>query len=843
MEEAARTALNRATPTQRVLGLIGLLAVIDLGLLALLWSRPPTFEHASINLLLLTGLFVVVEWRVIHIQFQSQTSSFSLLEIPLVMGIFYVPPRLLVLAAVVGVVVGLKLGRRQPWLKVIFNICNVSLFVLVASAMLQAIDVSAPTDRVAWAGVSLAVAIGNLATMLAIMTAITLTEVAPSRRKMVELILFALIVGQGNAAVGMVAGLLVPIDTLALVLLATPGGLMLGALKIFASERAQRERVEFLYRSTRHLDLTGSDDGLITLLDEAREMFKAEQGTVLLVGGDDGTAGRIVQCSDGDPITGAWPDTIDPADVTNALTALGDPELVGPDSTGPLADLVAGLGGPPVMVAKLATDERVQGMLIIANRRSDVTPFTTEDLQVLGALARQSAVLLHSDQLEQTLAALQKLERRLAHQATHDSLTGLPNRALFDTRLDEATTSTDPFTVLFMDLDDFKTVNDTRGHAAGDIVLCTVAERLRMVVRDDDTVARLGGDEFAILLRDDTDPQAVVDRITQAVSSPIPIDDGQVSVGCSIGIARSREGTATSQLLRHADQAMYAAKQARREPASGEPPIPPPTRARRRGAHDLTPDDLDDHLVLHYQPVFDLARQRMAGVEALVRRRGPTGALIRPGEFLPQASRDGSIIAIDQWVLGRALTEITTHLGERFDSTEDPFFVSVNISDRLIESGELPSSVGALRDLTGPAGFAYRLVVEASEGGLTRDLDHGRETVEALDRLGVRVALDDFGTGHSSLGYLRDLDLDMLKLSRELVTSIKMMSAVVELGNALDLDLVAKYVEDSEQLEMLTWLGCPLAQGYHLARPMPIHSLIECGASLPDDAASPLNRL
>ncbi|MCP3988446.1 MAG: EAL domain-containing protein [Actinomycetia bacterium] len=820
-------------PTQRVLGLIVLLVALDIALLANAWDQGPTFDDVALPAIVLVPLFALVEWRVIHVQFRAEASSFSLLEIPLVVGLLYVPPRLVVGAAVLGMMIGLRLGRHQPWIKVAFNVANVALFALVASLLLRATATDAYLDRATWAAVFLATTAGGVATLLIIMIAIGLTEGAVDRHKASELILAGTIMSGANTAVGLAAALLLPIDGLSVALLIAPGALVLGTISIFASERAQRERVQFLYRSSRNLDFADSDDGLQALLNEAREMFRAEVGAVLLLGDDDSPA-RLVRYSDAGGQSEVWPSGLDPDTVADLITTIDEPLMIEAGSDSPLEPAVAEVGGRDAMVAKLATDDQVQGVLIIANPIGDISSFSTDDLQVLGALARQSAVLLHSDQLEQALLELQKLERKLAHQATHDSLTGLPNRSLFDSRLDDAAASHESFTVLFIDLDDFKIVNDTHGHAAGDLVLNEVAQRLSSLVRPIDTVARLGGDEFAMLVRSSSDPRRIADRVVKRLTEEIHLDGYSVVVGCSVGLAKGTDEMGTNQLLRDADQAMYAAKEAGK--GSVVEHFPGDTSPRYRRSNDDQAAIPESDLVVHYQPVIDIDNQRVAGVEALVRWRSPDRGLVLPSEFITQAERDGSVIPIDRWVLRRALDDQARLVSERSTGAEagrfgaeEPFFVAVNLSARHLAAKDLPAFVDSLEP---SGGFGGRLVVEVSETALIADADQEDSVISAMRRRGIRVAFDDFGTGYSSLSYLRRFDIDMMKLAKPLIDRAvdskpdrQVLGAIIELGQAIGLRVTAKGIEESEQAELLARLGCDLAQGYLLARPMPIESL------------------
>ncbi len=827
MWNLARQLWQRSAPTHRVVALVVLLAVVDGFLISRIDRADSIIPDVDVPFLLVVGLFALVEWRVIHIQFRAEASSFSMLEVPLVLGLLYLPPLLLVLAVVLGVALGLGAGRRQSLIKVLFNVANVVLYATVATLILGSLP-HGGEDRWIWLSVMLATAVGSLVSLLSIITAITLTEGAPSPGKLGELIGFALAVSSANTTVGLTAAVLLSIDAFGLLLLALPAVLLLAAFRMFASERAQRERVEFLYRSTRSLDVGGSKDGLVTLLDEAREMFRAEIGAVVLLG-ENGRPNRLVRST----VEGAkfieWTDATDEPSTEESVNLLDEPVLVSATTESGLAPILKRVRARDAMMAKLATDERDLGVLLIANRLGQVSSFTGEDLQVLGALARQSALLMHSDRLEQALFELRKLERRLAHQATHDSLTGLANRSLFSSRLGEAMATAEPYAVLFIDLDDFKIVNDTHGHAHGDEVLIEVSKRIQGLLRPIDVAARLGGDEFAVLLRGHPEARRVAERLVTWISRPIEVLDTRVVIGASIGLANADGGHNIDELLRRADAAMYAAKQAGKgsvvEYTAEHGPRLAAGAGERRPVVEVGEAIADGQMELHYQPVVDVARGQICGVEALVRWRSPDRGLIMPAEFIGQAEQDGCIISLDRWVVRQAAADLPRLL----DVGGGELFVSVNLSPGHLRAPDLVAWLSQ-PDL---ADLRQRLVLELTETALMSELDRARSPIDTLRALGARIALDGFGTGYSSLGYLRSFSLDMVKVARPAIDDIDRsgeqrayVRAIVALGHAIGLTLIAEGVERATQVGLLADLGFDSAQGYHFARPMQIDDLL-----------------
>jgi diguanylate cyclase (GGDEF)-like protein/PAS domain S-box-containing protein len=444
------------------------------------------------------------------------------------------------------------------------------------------------------------------------------------------------------------------------------------------------------------------------------------------------------------------------------------------------------------------------------------------------------------------VTAQKQLEAQLQHNAFHDALTGLANRALFADRLGHALARKDrgetPLAVLFVDLDDFKAVNDGSGHSAGDALLTAVADRLRRALRPGDTVARLGGDEFAILLEDADAERAetTADRLLAALADPFPATDaaaGDVRVTASLGIAIGAAGMHDSdELLRHADVAMYAAKEAGKGRAAVfAPDMDSAIVGALRMKAELARAVERGEFTVHYQPTVELASGRLAGVEALVRWMHPERGLVPPLDFIPLAERTGLIVPIGRFVLHEACRQMRAWHDAY--PTDPPMTVSVNLSAReLDEPGLVPSVRAALEE----SGLdAAHLVLEITESLLLVDLPATLGTLLELRALGVRLAVDDFGTGYSSLSYLENLPVDILKIDKSFVDRIGrnpdsgpddaaqpvMVSAISQLGHALHLQLVAEGIEQREQVSTLQDLACEYGQGYFFARPLTADAL------------------
>jgi diguanylate cyclase (GGDEF)-like protein/PAS domain S-box-containing protein len=424
------------------------------------------------------------------------------------------------------------------------------------------------------------------------------------------------------------------------------------------------------------------------------------------------------------------------------------------------------------------------------------------------------------------------LEDQLVHQAFHDPLTGLANRALFFDRVAHALSRRQrdrrPCIVMFADVDDFKTINDSLGHDAGDRVLVELAGRLGAAIRPGDTVARLGGDEFAFLLEDvvdRTDGEIVAERIIEALRTPISTGAADLVVSASIGIVvggDSRDDAGA--LLRDADVAMYTAKRRHRGGfALYEPTMHAAAVSRLELEADLRRAIENREFTVHYQPIVRLGDGRITGFEALARWQHPRRGLVAPGEFIPAAESSGLIVPIGRWILAEACGQAQRWHAEW--PTDPPLSISVNLSVREIQDPGLVDGVDAILAETGldPA----RLVLEITETSMLEDAEETLTTLNALRSLGVRLAIDDFGTGYSSLSYLRRLPVDILKLDRSLVASsgevqrdAALVDAVFRLGHDLGLQTIVEGVEEPEQRARLVALGCELGQGYLFARPM-----------------------
>jgi diguanylate cyclase (GGDEF)-like protein/PAS domain S-box-containing protein len=449
-----------------------------------------------------------------------------------------------------------------------------------------------------------------------------------------------------------------------------------------------------------------------------------------------------------------------------------------------------------------------------------VSPVRDED-----GIVRYSATIIED------ISARTALESELREQAERDPLSGLPNRAGFASRLTAALNSPEPITVLYIDIDDFRIINDTFGHAAGDRVLVEAASRIGAGIRSRDIAARLGGDEFAVILPGvtPTEAEAIATRILDGLSPAMRLDERLVYVHASIGIAIGTPGKSSEDMMREADVAMYMAKgQGKGRYQRFEAKMHADVLRQMALSSEVEGAIAKGEFVLHFQPIVSFCKRNVLACEALVRWQHPERGLLGPLEFIGLAEETGLIVPLGRWILGEACRVARTWLDELGDAAPA---VTVNVSVVQFRHPAFMSDVAtALADSGLPPD---RLVLELTESILI-DTDNALATLTQLRALGIRIALDDFGTGYSSLAYLTRYPIDILKIDRSFVTALgtgdrddRLAAAIVNLGHDLRIEVIAEGVETEAQLERLSMLGCAWQQGFLITRPLSAEALTD----------------
>jgi diguanylate cyclase (GGDEF)-like protein len=492
------------------------------------------------------------------------------------------------------------------------------------------------------------------------------------------------------------------------------------------------------------------------------------------------------------------------------------------DADDPAADpaevaYLASIGQQTMAMIPLVATGRTVGLIEITSARRNAFGSRAVELAVM--LAGEAAMALENA----------RLYDEIRHRALHDGLTGLANRVLFRDRVELAVARSERtgtlIAVLFLDLDDFKALNDTHGHARGDEVLAIAARRVSDVLRPSDTAARHGGDEFAILVEDivdEADALTVATRLAEALRQPMPIGHVEVRIAASIGVALGSAGHETADdLLRNADVAMYAAKASSRGGAEiFRPALREGAAERAARAARLRGIEARDELRLDYQPIVELETNRVGGLEALVRWQPPDGPVLMPSEWIDLAEESGDIVTIGRWILHEACRQ-ARDWQIRLDRPD--LRISVNLSARQFREHDVVATVRSIIEETGIP--PETLILEITESGLMLRTQATIARLEALRALGVHLAIDDFGTGYSSLSYLERFPIDILKIDRTFVattgTAISPIArAIVEHGRTLGLQVIAEGIEHGEQARWLAEIGCRYGQGYLYARPM-----------------------
>ena len=833
----------------RVWAFNGLLALLALLLYLEGVARLPAGGEADhLFWPILAAIFALVSIARVYIHFQRSSQAYSLSEIPLVIGLFFSTPDELLLARVLGGVAGLGLVTRQRPVKLAFNL---SSFAVETEAALLLFNALVPNREIlspgTWLGVLLvALVVASIGFLLsAVVIRLGETGGDSSRWRLPA----GIGIGGGvvNGMLGMAIVATVVSDVPVTLLLLVPVLVLAAAYSLYTREHEKRQKLQQLYQSSDLLQRASDNAAAMPqFLQQLCDVFHAEAARLTLL-----PAGGITE------------------PVYEAMARDGTvSESYGPLELGTLERFVpvldeerrSFLALPPRVTAGLSewlrrdalrnaigtvlrSDGTLLGILVVGNRISDVSVFDAQDIALLETFAAQASAAVQTS----------RLGSRLAHQAFHDPLTGLANRALLIDRLEyelrRRGTERRAVCVMFVDLDDFKIVNDTLGHSAGDAVLRAVAQRLQDVLRPSDTVARFGGDEFAVLL-DAAEPYesgTVAERIIASLEPHFLIGERAVPIRASIGAAVADTHVDAGELLRRADVAMYRAKARHKGTFEIYEPGMQEAIARRLELRaDLELAVQRDELRVYYQPVVDVDTLAPVTIEALLRWTRATGTL-GPAEFIGIAEESGLIYDIGLYVLRQACRQC--HEWQALQMISRAVSVSVNVSPWQLSDERF---VGDVHDILIETELPpSRLVLEITESVMAEDMQGTRERLQELKAIGVRIALDDFGTGYSSLAILQELPIDYLKIDRAFIEHIAddsrrraFVKAMIRMGRTLGMGLIAEGVELPEQVERLRALGCRMAQGYLFARPAPPRELSRrlAGARYAAPGAPPTSR-
>lgn len=762
----------------------------------------------------LFGIFFYLgEVTVVHVRFRRDAHSFSMSELPLILSLFFLGPAHILLFHFIGTSLALGINRRQRGVKLGFNLAQLSLQAVMVAGVFSVMTSGAdPLGPAGWLGVALGVTVMVVVSNTLIGTAIVMSGGVLTTQDRNRMYVWSSLSSTMNAALALVTATVLwsrP-DNAWIALI--PATVLFFAYRAYLNQRQDRDRLEALYEVSGELHRHPRiDDAMRAAAEKTRHMFNAEAADIwLFPDGPDGDALRTSACAD--QATAVMVQDSAPDDLSAFVTG-SDPAVLVMEDGG-----ARGIA----MHVRIGADTR-HGVFTVRRPLSDIGSFAATDLRLLETLAEHVAVSLKNGHLETSLAAVTELKDELHRQALRDGLTGLANRRALQQQLEEVLADRRRrAAVVFVDLDDFKRINDSHGHETGDAVLIEVAKRLERSCRPHDTVARLGGDEFAILLENLGTPEdaiAVADRIIDSLATPVAEGPPPIVAAASVGIAMVTAGDQPDDVLRRADTAMYAAKSDGKGryrlhvgDAEGATSHALASVTALRAAIDR------GELRLHYQPIRRLDTGAVVSMEALVRWQHPNRGLIGPGQFIPLAERRGLIVDLGAWVLDAALDTIGRWHAEFGAHTPT---VSVNLSSPELA---LPGIVDLiLYQLANRAIDPNLLQIEITESVM---MTGDGSILKELRSHGVKVALDDFGTGYSSLAYLDRLPADTIKLDQSFTERIahprahSLVELMVTFGQRMGYVTVAEGIETADQLSALQRLGCQLGQGFHLGRPM-----------------------
>ncbi len=774
--------------------------------------------------------FYLAEVLVVHLQFRKQAHTLSLTEIGLTLGLLLGAPSALLIGQLVGTFVALVVNRRRSQLrqlaKFAFNLAELPLCSGVALIVFRALASPADSAPHLWVLVLVACAVAHVVGMLLVSTVIAIAEERFQAPQLGRTIVTSTLGALATASLGLAVITLLNVRPLAVLLLVVPVIACVAAFRGYMEQREQREHVEFLYESMRATQ-GAPEFGLAVgqRLVAARRLLRAEYAEILLLpASDEEMPLRSLSGAEGELLM--HPEerfASEDAAAFAEVAAVSSPLLLARRRASTRFDgFLRSRGLEDAIVAPLRGEDRTFGLLVVGERLGDVSTFDDSDVELLGTFAGHASILLENGRLELSLAQVTQLKEQLRHQAYHDALTGLPNRLnLLEAVEHEIANRTDSVAVLYLDLDRFKTVNDTWGHRAGDALLSEFSRRLAGAIRPQDLAARIGGDEFAVLVRDVDAAGAVVvaRRMLDTIDGTYALNCGDVACHVSVGIAVSGAGTTSGEdIIRNADIAMYSVKRSERSFTLYEADLHEQLRVQRQLGLDLEAAIDRREILVHFQPVVRLDDGEIEGFEVLARWPHPTRGLLSAADFLPAAEETGLTIELGRLVLQQAL-----EAARRWPET---LSIWLNLAAAELANERLVDTLAEA--LKGCGVAASRLVIEVTESGVIQGSDGSLVAMRRLRELGVGLSIDDFGTGYSSLSRLAEFPIESLKIPKPFVDRLvgedvdeAFVDAILRLADSLGLAAVAEGIEHPAQADRLRQLGCRFGQGYLFGRPAP----------------------
>ena len=816
------------TPSEPKAGLGGVVALaagaaalttaVTLGVL----RSQAAFDDGRLIWPALAVAFFAAEFVLVHYERRGEAHSISFSGIPLTIGLFTVEPAVLVAIGIGARLIAFGLVRRQPVLKLAVNLGATGLEITTAALVFGAL--ASAEGVAAWPAAFVAVIASDVASALFITAAISAytrrfeADVAPIGAGIIE--------AAGNVSLALLTLVLLDAEPVSLLLLGALLPVIFVSYRVHAHLREQHQKLAELYDFSRSIsEAVLEDDVSATLLRGVTELMHADKAWLWIE--DDDETITAVRAAGGRAIAERVLADGPEALLHATVHAAGSPLLVRAGEGSAVGIALSRLGVREALVAPVARGSGRAATVVAADRSGDVRSFSDQDLTLFATLANHASASLENSRL---LDRLREEAATNEYQATHDLLTGLPNRRSFQDHITTELQRHSVVGVLLLDLDRFKEINDTLGHHNGDLLLKEVGGRLHTVLREGDVVARLGGDEFGVLLTGIASPAAAMTTaraIPSAFDRPFEVGGMTISVGASVGLTVSPgHGTDAAKLIQRADVAMYSCKANDSGVEMYRPELDEHSASRLMLASELRTAIETSELEVYFQPQVEMKSGHPMGAEALVRWPRMQG-VVTPAELVSLAEHTGLIRPLTNLVLSAAAAEC-----RRWWDLGWPIRVSVNFSARsLVDEGLVEEITSVLASANLPPNG---LCVELTETTIVAERHRVVPVLERLRGLGVSIAIDDFGTGYSSLSYLARLPVDEIKIDKSFVMEMgadnnadAIVKTILDLAVNLALPVVAEGVEDEQARATLAERGCAFGQGYYFSRPVPAAEFVD----------------